>query len=140
MSDVDKAQIISNIVNYSYNVAQEEVLDIEISKTYQKANIYSKIGDISDYYIVKSNDFESDKDKNGKTISGSKKEKVINYINSMNLSIPEKAILIKMNNYNLEDYNKEIINYINSKELSSNEKIEILKELGFTIKDGRVYY
>lgn len=139
MSVVDKADIISNIVNYSYNIGKNETFGTPISSIYNKPYLYSKVGDVSDYYLVKSNDFTSDKDDEGDSISGSKKKKVINYINSMNLSIPEKAILIKLNGYSLKQYDNKIINYVNDRDISMNDKISILEQLGYKIKDGRVY-
>lgn len=88
----------------------------------------------------------------------------------MNLSIPQKAYLIKSQYSSYDDYNEEIINYINnqnltkydkavmlknigfddyneyivneinSRNISTKEKIEILEDLGFRIIDGRVYW
>lgn len=140
LSDVEKAEIIINIVNYSYNIARNKEFGTPISNTYAKAYQYSKIGKITDYYIFKNQKFESDVDENGNTITGSKKTKVVNYINSMKLSATEKAILIKLNNYSLSGYDEKIINYINSKELTKEEKTSLLDQLGYTIKDGRVYW
>ena len=140
LSDVEKAEIINNIVNYSYNIARNKEFGTPISNTYVKAYQYSKIGKITDYYIFKNQKFESDVDENGNTISGSKKTKVVNYINSMKLSATEKAILIKLNNYSLSGYDEKIINYINSKELTKEEKTSLLDQLGYTIKDGRVHW
>ena len=229
LTDEDKASVISDIVNYSYNIAQKEVLGTEISQTYQKAYEYSQIGDVSDYYtftnsiddssaetkrnsIVRfltasnlsdkeiatlygkyysseeklndiitlripikeyikldSQEFTTDY-KNGKAVTNSKKNKLINYVNSLNLSIPQKAYLIKSQYSSYDDYNEEIINYINnqnltkydkvvmlknigfddyneyivneinSRNISTKEKIEILEDLGFRIIDGRVYW
>ena len=227
MNNEEKAEIIKDIVNYSYNIAQKEVLGTELSQTYQKAYEYSKIGNISDYYLfqnsidndnkkssitkylvnsklndkqlaylygkyysseeklnnllelnipikeyikLESQDLQGDYDsRTGKSISGSKKNKVINYINSLNLSIPQKAILIKsqyntfdsydndivnyVNNLNksindkkvllksigFDNYNNDVINYINSQNLSLKDKEKKLKSLGFTIREGRVY-
>lgn len=227
MKDEEKAEVIKDIVNYSYNIAQKEVLGTELSQTYQKAYEYSKIGNISDYYSFEnsidkdskkssitnylinsklnnkelaylygkyysteeklnnllelnipikefikldSQDLQSDyNSRTGKSISGSKKEKVINYINSLSLSIPQKAILIKsqyntFNNYDndivkyvnnlnktindkkvllksigFDNYDKDVINYINSQSLSIKDKEKKLKSLGFTIREGRVY-
>ena len=231
LTDEEKANVVSDIVNYSYSVAQEQVLDIDLSQNYQKAYEYSKIGNVSDYYIFKnsiddtnsdtkresiknylvnsslndnqisylygnyysseetldrliemripikefikfdSQEFESDyNSKTGKTISNSRKKKVIQYVNSLNLSIAQKAILIKMeynsyDNYNqqifnyvnglnkssndkkillksigFDNYNKDIVNYINSQNISISEKEEKLKDLGFTVRNGRVYW
>ena len=170
LSNEEKVNIISNIVNFSYNVAQSQILGTEISNTYKKAYIYSLVGNVSDYYLYKSQKFEADYYPNGDVIVNSKKMKIIRYINSLNLSIPEKAILIKMeynnyNNYNSQivsyinkmnysilekatllkslgfnNYDKYIINQVNSQNISIEEKIRILESLGFTIRNGRVYY
>lgn len=141
LSDEEKADVINNIVNYSYNIAQKETLDFDISNAYYKAYQYSKLGNISDYYIIKSQEFTSSKDKNGKTISGSKKAKVINYINSMNIPVSQKAILINLNGYKLTNYNSQVINYVNSSNNTTADKKEILKSLGFEVytKNGKTY-
>lgn len=141
LSDEEKADVINNIVNYSYNIAQKETLDFDISNAYYKAYQYSKLGNISDYYIIKSQEFTSSKDKNGKTISGSKKAKVINYINSMNIPVSQKAILINLNGYKLTNYNSQVINYVNSSNNTTADKKEILKSLDFEVytKNGKTY-
>jgi hypothetical protein len=85
-------------------------------------------------------DIKADKDENGKSISGSRKEKVIDYINEMDADYGEKIILFK-SEYPADDtYNYEIIDYLNSRNDISYEDMEtILKELGFTVhSDGSV--
>lgn len=229
MSDKEKANVINDIVNYSYNIAQKEVLGTELSDIYKNAEQYSRIGDISDYYTFKnsiddtsaetkkasitnylinsnlkdnqiavlygkyysdetllnclytnnipikefikfnSQEFTTDYYDNGKVITNSRKNKVIKYVNSLNLSIPQKAILIKMEYSSYDKYDKQIVNYVNSKNidfldkayilkktgftyfnkqiinyvnnmnLSKEEKTDMLEELGFTIRNGRVY-
>ena len=141
LSDEEKADVINNIVNYSYNIAQKETLYFDISNAYYKAYQYSKLGNVSDYYIIKSQEFTSSKDRNGKTISGSKKAKVINYINSMNIPVSQKAILINLNGYKLTNYNSQVINYVNSSNNTTADKKEILKSLGFEVytKNGKAY-
>jgi len=67
------------------------------------------------------------------------KEETIKYINSLNLSIPQKAMFIKQYYKSFNKYDSQIIQYINSQKISKKEKEEILIQLGFTIKDGRVY-
>ena len=108
--------------------------------------------------------------KTGKTISGSKKNATIQYINGLNLSVPQKAILIKMqystfdsydkqitsyvNSLNMsandkkvmltrigfDNYRKDVFNYVNSKYKTASEKEEVLKDLGYTVRNGRVYW
>lgn len=192
MSDEKKAEVINDIVNYSYNIAQSDVLGMDLSTTYQKAYNYSKIGDISDYYSFKnsiddtnkdtkkasitnyllnsnlkdrelaflysnyysseeelqeimtlkipvkefikynSQEFESDYNENtGKAISNSRKRKLIQFVNSLNLSIPQKAILIKKAYNSYDDYNSQIVSYVNKQNVSKYEKAKLLKSIGF---------
>lgn len=74
---------------------------------------------------------KSEKDKNGKTISGSKKKAVANYINSLNLSSGEKAILFAKAGYPDKNYKQAIYNYINGLNLSATRKKEIWDSLGY---------
>ena len=199
MSDAKKKDVIKNIVDYSYNIAQNEVLGVEISQSVQKAYEYSKIGNLSDYYLFKNNidttnadtkknsittflldsklgdeelaylysnyyssedelqeimtlkipikefikynsqEFESDYNENtGKAISNSRKRKVIQFVNSLNLSIPQKAILIKKSYNSYDDYNKQIVNYVNNQSLSKYEKASLLKNIGFDEYDSYI--
>ena len=229
MNDQSKADTLSNVVNYSYEIAKGKVLNQEISDTYKKAYEYSKIGDVSDYYIFKNNidntdsetkkasivnyltksnnlsdkqiafmygnyyssekvlntmidleipikefikynsqEFESDYNEKG-VISNSRKNKVFNYINGLNLNSTQRAILFKMeynsfSNYdtsilkyieNLDinkfdksalakkigfsNYDEYLINYIKSLNISDEEKKKKLENLGFTVKNNRVY-
>ena len=84
--------------------------------------------------------FKADKDANGKSISGTKKAKVIDYINSLDIEYGAKLVLLK-SQYEAEDkYNKEIFEYIKGKSnLTLEEKKSILKTLGFRVSDdGKV--
>ena len=91
------------------------------------------------YKVKKSNnELSADKDKNGKTISGSQKKKVINYINSLDLSIPQKAILIRMEYSSFNNYNSQIVKYVNNLDISKTEKTLILKDLKFKVNNGKV--
>lgn len=166
MSDTDKATIINKIVNYAYNKAREEVLDIPMANEYNKINMYvADGGNASEYYTNKEeidysyenptkystirqittyqkyNSYknEIDKIKDKYDNANERKYAVISYVNNLNLSIPQKAMLIKMNYSSFRDYDNQIIEYINSQDLTIQEKTGILTELGFTVRDGRVY-
>ena len=93
-------------------------------------------------YTKALNDIEADKDENGKTISGSRKAKVANYVNGLEADYGEKIILFK-SEYPADDtYNEDIIDYLNNREDISYSDMEvILKELGFTVDtDGNIYW
>ena len=91
-------------------------------------------------YTSALNDITADKDVNGKTISGSRKEKVLNYVNGLNADYGEKIILFKSEYPSDDTYNYDIIEYLNNKEDISYSDMEIiLKELGFKVDaDGTI--
>lgn len=79
-------------------------------------------------------DIKADKDSYGKSISGSRKEKVIDYINGLDADYGEKIILFKSEYPSDDTYNYDIIEYLNGREDISYEEMEtILKELGFKV-------
>lgn len=166
MNDENKAEIINKIVNFSYNKAREEVLNIHMSDEYNKINMYINDGGTpSDYYTNKEEiDYSYENPSKYSTItqittyakyqnyndaikdikeqyedSNQRKYNVINYVNGLNLSIPQKAMLIKLNYSSFKDYDNQIIEYINSQNMTIAEKTTILEQLGFTVRNGRVY-
>ncbi len=166
MNDTEKTEVINKIINYSYNKAREEVLNIEMSNEYNKINSYvNDGGKVANYYLNKKeidysytnpskykvitqittyNNYLSykknlDEIKDNYTNTSQRKAAIIKYVNSLNLTIPQKAMLIKMNYSSYNNYNNQIINYINSQKLSMSEKQEILEQLGFKVRNGKVY-
>lgn len=102
---------------------------------------------ITKYLDYKAQEFTSDKEDDGtvdgKSVSGSKKEKVVNYIDSIEgATYTQKLILLGLE-YSLSDYEKsQIVNYIDSLDKTNEEKLDILSDFkGFTIyKDGTFDY
>ena len=87
-------------------------------------------------------DIKADKDENGDSIPYSRKDKVIDYINNLDLDYGMRLILFK-NEYNGDDtYNNEIIDYINGREdLSYEQRVMILKRIGFDVdEDGNIWW
>lgn len=79
---------------------------------------------------------KADKDANGKSISGSKKAKVIDYINGLDIEYGAKLVLLKSQYESIDEYNEEIFEYIRDKKsLTFEEKMSILKTLGFGVSD-----
>ena len=225
LSNEEKVEVTSDIINYAYNKIQEKMFGKEIASEYKNADKFvSKGGTIADYYRINNNlklieneyeynkdllnensssydsekeklsltkrkdiintlinenlsvnakafiynkyygseettqaiinsgidfneylkfartEYKSDKDKNGDTIKDSRKEKIINAIDKLELSDIEKAMLIRLEYTSFDNYNYEILKYIDSLELSKNQKEEILETFGFEIKGGRVYW
>lgn len=97
--------------------------------------------DIDSWLSYKKQEFVADKDSSGKSISGSRKDKIFNYINSLSLSIPQKAILFRQEYPSDDTYNNQIVNYVGSLNISYEDKVNIFEELDMTVgSDGRVYW
>lgn len=136
ISSEKKTEIINTIINSGLSDEKKLNLfeDYYSSNTVETA--YKAGIDIDSCLSYEIQTFTADKDANGKTISGSKKNKVINYVNSLNLSIPQKAILIKSNNsFKFNDYNNEIVDYVSNLNLTYYEKKELLEELDMKVLD-----
>lgn len=126
---------------------------IYANTTGKKDNLYNSILskdniDINEYLNYKLQEFESDTEDDGaltgKAISGSKKEKMYNYVNDMNITENQKiAILGKQYKLNRQEQTK-LYNYINSiKGQNKDEKLEIFKKYSknFTIyKDNTMNF
>ena len=85
----------------------------------------------------------SDKDADGNTISGSREDKVADYINGLDAEYGEKIILYVAeypNKTNRRIYGNEIIDYLNGRaDISYSEMETILVELGFEVdKNGYI--
>ncbi len=117
------------IYNYAYN--NPEKFDLGVAAT----------NDFEDYYYYKQdiNDLKADKKSDGKTISGSRKKKVINYVNSLDLSIPQKAMIIRTEYSSFDEYNYDIVDYVGSLNITYEKKVKILEELDMKVyEDGTV--
>ncbi len=81
-------------------------------------------------YYDEIGDIEGIKNSKGKTISGSKKKAIFNYINSLSLSSTQKKILFtKCNSSYGKNYKSEIHTYINNLKISKERKEQIWNEL-----------
>lgn len=90
-------------------------------------------------YTKTLNGIKSDKDKNGDTISGSRKKKVQAYIQSLDIDRGQKLILHKSEYPSDTQYNREIIAYLKSrKDLSDADRKKILEALGFKVEGNKV--
>jgi hypothetical protein len=100
-------------------------------------------GDVVTYrqYAKDLYNIHADKDANGKSINGSRKEKVLNYINNLDADYYTKIILWKSEYPPDDTYNGEIVNYLNNRsDLTYDDRVAILTELGFRVTaDGQIY-
>lgn len=100
----------------------------------QLINSGISVKQLNKYYSEKG-DIEGVKDSSGKTISGSKKQAIFNYVNSLSLSIPQKQILLARENESFAKlYYNDIINYINNLTISNTEKSKMYDAIFKKIK------
>lgn len=148
LKDKDKLKILINS-NYSSKEKQELYENYILGKDDTKYSIIketftSKGLNINKYLEYKSQEFESTKKDDGtvkgKTVSGSKKEKVLNYINSIEgATYTQKLILSALEYEPSKDSDKQlIVNYVKNLNKTEKEKLEILGTFkGITIyKNG----
>ena len=100
---------------------------------------------INKYLKYKAQEFTSDKEDDGtlneKTVSGSKKEKVEKYLNSMDITYMQQLLLYAMNGYSTTSTQKTTLaNYINNlKGITYEQRLEVFDKIGFTVyKDGTI--
>ena len=138
-----KREIISTIKGTNLTDEAKAYLYDKYYASSDTLNVVTTIGmDFDSFLDFESQQFEADKNIYGKTISGSKKAKVFDYINSMNLSFEEKVILSKLQYNTYDEYNYEIIDYLNNRQdITYEEEVDILKKLGFTVDEyGNIYW
>ena len=86
-------------------------------------------------------DIKGDKDASGKTINGSRKAKVLDYINNLDADYYTKILLWKSEYPSDDSYDYEIVEYLNNRsDLTYTDRVNALTELGFRVTaDGQIY-
>ena len=118
-----------------YDFAYEKPEKYAVAKSVGGYNVYKKCS--GELYDIK-----ADKDENGKSISGSRKKKVLEYINGLAIDYGAKCILVKSEYSSIDYYNDDILEYLNGRrDISAEDKKTILKELGATVdSEGYVHW
>lgn len=109
MGNGGKAELLNKMLGYANYKAKRAVFPKYSSDAYAKYEEAEKNGiSPAEYYVFRTadNNLTADKDANGNTIAGSKKEKVLNAINGMDLSPTEKDFLYLMNGYAAKTLNE----------------------------------
>ena len=96
--------------------------------------------DFGEFYSYKKamNEFDA-KDENGETVSGLKKQRVADYISSLDIEYGRKLLLFKSQYPSDDSYNKEIVEYLDSRsDISYEDMVTILSSLGFRVNGNTV--
>ena len=147
LSDEQKAAALRKLYSIYKDIAYDTVLGTNKNGN---AVIMSKIfvGDMFNAYLTLGV-LESDKDKSGKTISGSKRKKVISAINKLGVTTEQKLLLICAAGYSIKDGDvrglkagaakTRLLKYIfRIKGLSAHERAEIAEMCGFDVVNGKI--
>ena len=135
LSSEKKEKIVNRLISSN----MKDNVKVALYKTYYSSDSDIDVAtkckiNVNTYLQTTTKTFVADKYTNGKTVSGSKKKKVISYINSLDLSIGQKAVLINLKGY--RDYNSQVIKYVNDLNLTTNEKKKVLKNMNFKVNDN----
>lgn len=139
-SSKKKIQILANL--NCTDITKEIIYKNTEGNKDKKIIVVDKLGlPINQYLRYKSQKIESNKDKDGETVKGSKNQKVYDYLNAIpdsKLSQDYKKIICKIEGIN--KYDNDIVNNINkNSKLSPKDRVEILTNIGFKIdKNGRI--
>lgn len=132
--DSEKISAIQN--SKLSNKSKRAVYNATVGKDdtfYQSTDI-----DVNEYLKYKTANIEGTKDENGKTISGTKKQAQLDYIND-NISGYENRLLLMGKDYKLSrSQQQDLASYIDTLP-NADELFELLSK-NFTVKDGTVYY
>lgn len=146
VADMSSSEKTEYLYNSSFDNSEKTLLyeDVMLSNfddetKYKNYKTAKKLGiDINSWLNYSSQGFESSYDSNGNTVKNSKKNSIINFVKTLDLSTAQKAALIKMNYSNYTTYDSQIIKEVNSLGLDFEDKAKVVKTLGFSNYDKSI--
>ena len=136
-----KQNTIQAIVNSGLDNYTKAMVYSKYYSTQEKMTNVVNAGYDIDTYITASYDIEELRNKysqkNGYS-TAKRKKKTIAYINSLNMSIPQKAMLIRNYYSSFRSYNNDIVNYVANLDITYEEKVSILEDTGMKVKGNKV--
>ena len=147
LSAEEKVLAIDHVYDTYYAMASEAVLGTDGGNRAKVAGIVG--ADVLANLYIKTKGLTSDKDEDGKTVSGSKRAKVVKAIGELKVSTEERLLLICASGYSLKDgdirgvsaeaaKNRLLKYIINLKGLSVEERGAIAEMCGFEVKNGKI--
>jgi hypothetical protein len=136
-----KRAIIDEVRNTNLTDEEKAYLYDRYYGSTDKLNVITETNIPFDTYLeLEYQDFKADKNYKGQTISGSKKKKVMNFIESSGLDYNQKTILHKIYYPADDKYNYDIVDYVFNNVETYETRINILEALGFTIDENGVVH
>jgi hypothetical protein len=129
-SDDVKAKAIKYIYNVYYNLALQDFLGVSLEN---KNILFAEAIDIEKLALISAsaNSIKADTDKNGKQISGSRKKKIQEYVNSLKMKAVEKYMVMGYLGYSNIYGENQVKAHINRLKLSKDEKSLLLEYSGY---------
>lgn len=148
LSEEKQAKAIKNLYDAYYAKAISETLGVENDNKLTKMSKYISIEKLAAINAGLS-EFVSDKDSTGKTISGSKRSKIIKYLLNQTLTDEQRLLILAFQGYTLKDreykgwtttqVKNKLLRYILSLKSSTlTEKSELAQLCGFEVKNGKI--
>lgn len=148
LGEQEQAKAIKQVYDAYYEKATHAALG---AQTDNKTIILGKYMDIGKLAMSNAaiSSLESDKDKSGKTVQGSKKKKVMRYLMSQQMTDVERLLILYSLGYTLSDgeyrgwsaknAKKRLLRFILSKgNATAEEKAYLAQICGFTVKNGKI--
>ena len=148
LGEQEQAKAIKQVYDAYYEKAAHAALGVQ---TDNKTIILGKYMDIGKLAMSNAaiSSLESDKDKNGKTVQGSKKKKVMRYLMSQQMTDVERLLILYSLGYTLSDgeyrgwsaknAKKHLLRFILSKRnATAEEKAYLAQMCGFSVKNGKI--
>ena len=148
LTEEQKVEAIDYVYDTYYKTALKGTLGVDRLSNVQRAADVIGAETLALLHIA-TKDLESDVDRDGNAISGSKRKKVLAAINSLGLPAEKKLLLICMKGYSIKDGDirgmsaerakRYLLKYILSmRGKTQAEKAELAELCGFTVKNGRI--
>ena len=127
---VVKAKSIKYIYDYYYEEALKDLLGIDSD---EKKYLFAQAIDITKLAMIVSqvSQVVADTDKEGNTISGSRKAKIVSIINQSKLTATQKYMLMGYFGYKNANGERQVKTYIQSLKLTKTEKETLFKMCGY---------
>ena len=148
LGEQEQAKAIKQVYDAYYEKAAHAALGVQTDNKTVILGKYMDIGKLAMSNAAVSS-LESDKDKNGKTLQGSKKKKVMRYLMSQQMTDVERLLILYSLGYTLSDgeyrgwsaknAKKRLLRFILSKSnATAEEKAYLAQMCGFTVKNGKI--
>jgi hypothetical protein len=136
-----KRAIIDEVRNTNLTDEEKAYLYDRYYGSTDKLNVITETNIPFDTYLeLEYQDFKADKNSRGQSISGSKKNKIKNFIENSGLDYNQKIILHKVYYPADDKYNYEIADYVFNNIETYETRINILETLGFKIDENGVVH